>query len=274
MSARRGRRAALVALPFVSACAWSDPDSRPIWNTFEEQVVPTDDALFVATLPLTVPIGVTAIAADTCVAHPVQVLDDAARDAGELWDGERMDFEAEYYTQLASLPLRVAFTPVVFGGAWVLRILFDVPAHAPDLSDAERQAAEEVATRDAAARERVRREARVAAFMEWLQAGAARASVAPELEGWDARLDAALRRALDGDAAERLTLHLGMLRCGMTQIGAYDASVALADPDPVLRFRALEQWPVGVDVPARLRNALRGDPFESIRLLAQQRFRR
>ena len=274
MTSRRRDVIALLALSLSGACAWSDPGNRPIWNAFEGRVVPAEGPWFYATLPVTVPVGFAAILGDTLVAHPLQVVDDAARDAGDLWSAGEMDFESEYYTQLGSLPLRAALTPAVFGGSWFFRSAFDIPPHEAELSEEERRAKEELERREDAARERADRARRLASFQQWLEAGAGRELKAPALREWDARLDEALRRALEGDAADRRALHVGMLRAELTTIGPYDALVALGDPDPVVRFAALERWPAVALIPPPLKAALREDPVESVRILAQQRFER
>ena len=53
----RAPRAAALSLLLATfgGCAWSNPDNRPVWNAFEEGLVPEDDGLFYATLPVTVP---------------------------------------------------------------------------------------------------------------------------------------------------------------------------------------------------------------------------
>ena len=274
MKGRRRNVIAMLAASLSAGCAWSDPGNRPIWNTFEGRVVPAEGPWFYGTLPVTVPVGFAAILGDTLVAHPLQVVDDAARDAGDLWSTDEMDFESEYYTQLGSLPLRAALTPAVFGVSWFFRSVFDIPAHEAELSEEERRSQEEHDRRENAARERAERARRLASFQQWLEAGAVRERKAPSLREWDTRLDEPLRCALKGDAADRRALHVGMLRAELTTIGPYDALVALGDPDPVVRFAALEQWPTVALIPPPLQAALREDPVESVRILARQRFGR
>ena len=138
MTGRRRDVIAMLALSLSAACAWSDPGNRPIWNAFEGRVVPAEGPWFYATLPMTVPVGFAAILGDTLVAHPLQVVDDAARDVGDLWRTSEMDFESEYFTQLGSLPLRAALTPAVFGVSWCFRSAFAVPAHEAEPSEDER----------------------------------------------------------------------------------------------------------------------------------------
>ena len=274
MSDRSSRVASLSALLLLGACAWSNPDNRPVWTAFEQRVVPERGLWFYASLPVTAPVGVGAIVVDTLVAHPLQVVDDAARDAADLWAPARLDFERAYYTQLAGLPVRAAFTPVVFGGSWLGRCVFDLPPHEPDPSEAEQRALQEQERRELERQQRVAREAAVRAMQAWLERGGARDPDAPRLEAWDARLDGALAQALAGDAASRRTLHAGMLRAGVVRLGPYDAAPALSDPDPVVRFAALSAWPSGEAVPHGARRALLADPVESVRLLAAERFGR
>ena len=274
MSARSPRVASLSTLLLLGACAWSNPDNRPVWNAFEQRVVPEQGPWFYASLPATAPLGVGAILVDALVAHPLQVVDDAARDAANLWDPERLDFEQAYYTQLAGLPVRAVFTPIVFGGSWLGRCVFDLPPHEPELSEAEQLELQEQERRAAEQQRREEREAAVAAMRAWMERGAARGAEAPRLDAWDARLDDALALALAGDAAARRTLHAGMLRAGIVQLGPYDAAPALSDPDPVVRFAALSAWPSGEAVPQGARQALLADPVESVRLLAEERLAR
>ncbi|MGC6487844.1 MAG: hypothetical protein ACON4Z_09390 [Planctomycetota bacterium] len=274
MSRAAGRIAAGVALSLLGACAWSNPDNRPVWTAFEQRVVPEPGPWFYVGLPVTAPLGVGAILADTLVAHPLQVLDDAARDAAELWDPARLDFEQAYYTQLAGLPVRAAFTPVAFGGSWLGRCVFDLPPHEPDLSEEEQRALQERERLDVAAQQQAARVAAVEAMRAWLERGSARSAEAPGLEAWDAQLDGALARALGADAAGRRTLHEGMLRAGVVRLGPYDAALSLSDPDPVVRFAALSAWPEAAEVPASAQRALLEDPVESVRLLALRRFGR
>ena len=134
------RRFCLALLPFAAGCAWSNPDSRPVWNTFEHNLVPEDPTAFYASLPLTAPLGLLAIVVDTFVAHPLQVVDDAGNDALDLWRNGNVDYEGAYYTEMAFTVPRAAVTPVVFAFSWLGRSLFDIPPHA---TDEERAAAME-----------------------------------------------------------------------------------------------------------------------------------
>ncbi|MCK5944672.1 MAG: hypothetical protein KAI24_21975, partial [Planctomycetes bacterium] len=140
--------AKLAPLALLASCAWSNPANRPVWNAFEQHLVAEDDGWFYVSLPLTVPVGLGAIVVDTVVAHPIQVLDDAVRDAGELWDTASMNFAEAYYTEMAWLPFRAVLTPVAFVGSWAGRSVFDIPRHEPAPSEAELLAAQQRARQE------------------------------------------------------------------------------------------------------------------------------
>ena len=108
----------------LAGCAFTRRENRPVWNVFEQNLVPEDTGWFVASLPLTVPGGILAIVADTFVAHPIQVADDAWDDAAWLWRDGRPDFEQRYYSEMAFLPVRAAITPVAFLGSFLGRSMF------------------------------------------------------------------------------------------------------------------------------------------------------
>lgn len=118
---------ALALCVLAPGCAWANRDNRPLWNAYEEHVVPEGDVAFYATLPLTIPGGIVAILLDTFVVHPAMVADDAGHDAGHLWDDMR--WREAYYTELASLPLRAVATPLAFVMSFLTRSLFDLPDH-------------------------------------------------------------------------------------------------------------------------------------------------
>ena len=90
------RAGALALLLGLTSCAFANPANRPVWNAFEDNLVPESDGAFWATLPLTVPVGVVAILVDTFIAHPLQVVDDAWDDTVSLWT--ELPFDEEYYT--------------------------------------------------------------------------------------------------------------------------------------------------------------------------------
>jgi hypothetical protein len=66
-----------------------------------------------------------------------------------------------------------------------------------------------------------------------------------------------------------------MLRAGYAKIGSYDGELGLRDADPVVRYMSVLYWPRGAAQPsAELLGALRKDPAESVRLMAERRFGR
>lgn len=253
-------------LVVLSSCAWSNQDNRPVWNAFEESLVPKDEAMFYAALPVTVPLGLGAILTDALVAHPFQVVDDAWGDAGLVWRAETFDFEGAYYTEMAGLPFRAVWTPVAFAGSWLGRSLFDLPEHRPRLSAEEQAERERLWAEERRQRERLQR---FQAMLDWLGEGAERSGAAPAPDVYDDRFAEPLREALTGDAAGRRTLHVGMAMARLPTYGAYDLRVGLRDPDPVVRFAVLKRWRAEWEVDAGLRQALREDPVESVRLQAR-----
>jgi len=260
------RGGALLGLTALAGCAWSNEDNRPVWNAFEGSLVPSSEGLFYAALPVTVPLGLGAIAVDMFIAHPLQVVDDAYDDAAKLWDADGFAFAEAYYTEMARLPIRVVATPVAFGGSFLARVLFDVSAPVSAVDAPEDQAA-------VAQRRAKRAERRRARLLAWLAEDPDGRCVS--IEAWHPSLDEPMRRALAGDARVRLRLHDGMLRAGMTKIGGYDATVGLRDPDPVVRYTCIKLWPRSQpQPPAELVDALRNDPVDSVRLKAVDRFGR
>ena len=255
---------ALLLLP-VTGCAWANRDNRPVWNAFEAHMVPEDDTAFYATLPLTVPGGLVAILLDTFVVHPAQVVDDAAGDAGDLWDDLGPKFEQHYYTHMAALPFRVVGTPVVFVFSFLGRSLFDIDPHGHDhgAETAEGQR---------------RLEQRHARDLEvWLRGLAERRNPwhgEPPPATWSPELRALVAAALSGaDTRGRLDLYQYAWTHAVPR-DVLDPVAGLSDDDPVFRYLLLERWPEGsasVPIPAAVRAALRHDPSLAVRELAARR---
>ena len=265
-----GPVALVVSLALLLAgCAWSNRANRPVWNAFEDHLVPKDTTTFYATLPLTVPAGLACILVDSFVVHPVQVADDAWADAGDLWND--MDWEHRYYSALASLPFRAVGTPIVFVLAFLGRSLFDFPPHG----------SEETATQDDARAAEAEAEAtRERALLERLHSIAQAPPDSPPVRlldldpppRWTDALGAAFDEALArGRALDRLALHSYAQRHELPPWRA-DPARGLRDRDPVVRYVLLERWPADREVPADLREALRDDPDEAVRQLARQRW--
>ena len=264
----------LLATFALTGCAWSNRANRPVWNAFEAQLVPDDTTAFYATLPLTIPGGLLCILTDSFVVHPAQVADDAWEDAGDLWSG--IGWDSGYYTQLAILPLRVVGTPVVFVVMFLARSMFDIPPHGTQpgarTDDAPSGEPEDSDVDDEAAAER--------AFLDAL---AAMAQAQPTfttstLKRLDppARWTEALARGYDdalahGRALDRVQLYRYAQRHKLPPWSA-DPARGLRDPDPVVRYLLLDQWPAGAEVPAEVQAALLADPDEAVRQLALQRW--
>ncbi|HEB53485.1 MAG TPA: hypothetical protein ENI87_09550 [bacterium] len=266
------RSVALAAAASTAACSWSNKANRPVWNAFEQHLVPAHDGAFYATLPLTVPVGLVAIVTDAVIAHPIQVLDDAVGDAGTLWNEDGPDFQSAYYTELAFLPLRVVATPLFFGGSFLGRVLFDIPERM-SAEERERARRQRLARQRAAADERRRRAS------ERFRGQLAAIGDDPERtldvpEQWDPSFAAPLQRALAGSALVRLRVHRSLLARGYVHFGSYDAEVGLRDPDPVVRHAVLAAWPRGVRPSPAALQALRGDPVDAVRELVERRFPR
>lgn len=267
---QRARRAVFltalaVCVTALPSCAWSNQDNRPVWNAFERNLVPDDEALFVAALPLTVPLGLASIVVDAVVAHPIQVVDDSVRDAGSLWDEDDMGFDQAFYTEMACMPFRTVLTPLAFAGSFAGRVLFDLPPHR------EPRPPEEILAEEHARHAQQQEQLRVG-FVTWLENP--RRNGRPAFpEQWHDSFAAPLQSSLAGDARNRRSLHLGMLGARVTVYGDYRAEDGLRDADPVVRYLCVENWPMRGKRPAeKLVEALCADSVESVRLRAQARF--
>jgi hypothetical protein len=247
-----------VLLALLPACAWANRANRPVWNAFEDNLVPASQGAFVATLPLTVPVGLLAILTDTFVAHPIQVVDDAADDTADLWRG--IDLEKRYYTDAGLMPVRAVASPIWFVGSFLGRSMFDI--RSPE--DAAKTQAEFEA----------RRRSRT---LEWLKALAAGGDDAPQYGPPDV-LDDELRAAVAAAAAQATAL--GRIRlyqhaAQYQQLGVQlDWPAALGDASAVVRYRVLEVLPKSVVVPDELWEKLRNDPDEAVRALATRASKR
>lgn len=260
----RGLRvvAMTIAASSLGGCAWSNPDNRPVWNAVEEHLVPKSDGLFYATLPFTVVLGLSAFLVDTFVAHPIQVADDAFWDAGELWSPRRLDYDTNYYTEMAVTPFRAVGTPVVGTLSFVARSLFDIPPRENDPEEADEEAVVESPA------EVERRN-----FLVWLDYVQAHPdewsfqTSAPTAPAPDAELRERFAALMtEGTAAQRLRLHLGMI---LEPFDGYDPTAAMQDPDPVVRFHVLRAHQRRGRIPPALRELGRKDAVASIRELCR-----
>ena len=256
----------ITGLLLLPSCAWANPDNRPIWNSFEQNLVPEQDGWFYATLPLTAPLGLCAVLLDTFVAHPLQILDDAVSDAGDLWDDNDLDFEHAYYTEMAFLPFRAILTPLIFAGSFLGRSFFDIPEHKQPLTDEQRE-------RRQARREANEQQVLRANFTTWLHSimQTPTARYEGDHPNWHASFEQPLQRALAANALTRRALHRQLIANRQINFGSYNAEQALHDPDPVVRFTAVHLWPQSHPIPPSLLQTLKNDPNEATRLEAQRR---
>ncbi len=268
-------RAVSRALPFalvawVCGCAWTNRDNRPVWNAFEEHLVPEGDAAFYASLPLTVPAGFGAIVTDTFVVHPVQVMDDAWCDAADLWDD--LDWQTQYYTELAILPFRGVATPLVLGGSFLARSAFDIAPYG----------------RNASARELPKRAAPAEPSLEerQLEARALLVRVSAredhrllintlrqlEWPPWSPSLDQAWEQAITRGSAEMRRELFDIARRHELPPWRADPVRGLRDSSAVVRYQELRELPAEVTVPPDLSAALLRDPEEAVRDRARTRW--
>jgi hypothetical protein len=253
-------RLAALALLLPAGCAWANRDNRPLWNAFETHAVPEEGTWFVAALPLTVPGGLVAIVLDTLVVHPAQVVDDAAGDAGDVWNG--IEWRERYYSELALLPLRAAATPLVFVGGFLGRSCFDIAPHQPARTPEETRRLAERHDRERASR-----------WLDWLQGLAAGETAEPGREAaptWSAELDAAYAAARqDASATGRLALYETSRRLAPPPWLA-EPWMGLTDPDPAIRYLELTRLEAPGRVPATVRAALRADASALVSELARR----
>ncbi|MFK7739387.1 MAG: hypothetical protein AB8H80_03615 [Planctomycetota bacterium] len=253
-----------------SGCAWSNRINRPVWNAFDEYVVPDSEGWFLAMLPLTVPMGLAAIVADVVVAHPIQVLDDSFGDAMVLWKDDAVDFEHAYFTEMGFLLPRAAFTPVVFLAALASRSIFDIPRRLSEEELLEARKRREELDAEALQQTDEEKEARAQVFIEWLDGGCALDPnypyEPPVPSDWRDEFVAPMERALSADALTRRRLHISMISVKRVRFGGYSFEAGLRDADAVVRFATLDGvLREGIEIPAGWAQRLREDPSESVR---------
>ena len=253
--ATAGRALGLVGLLSLSSCAWTERDNRPVWNAFESSMVPSSEGAFYVTLPLTIPLGLGAILIDTFVAHPLQVVDDAADDSAGLWCD--LDFENHYYTEAGFVPLRAVGTPCVFLGSFLGRSMFVWPS------------AEEEEQRRVSRQARQRQQT-----LDWLERVVKRE---PGGAGWqipdpiDEVMVAAVQAALaNGVALERIDVYRAVSRSSKPEVVDWD--LALADPSAVVRFHVVLFVPAQFEVSTEALRKILDDPDEAVRERARKRW--
>lgn len=109
----------------TSGCAVFNRDNTPALNLVERKLFPEDKTARLAAYPVLIPLSLAAVTLDMVLLHPASQIPKSWKDTREsLWD----DFQWEnmYVTESAALPLRVAATPVIFGGSFLARSTLDI----------------------------------------------------------------------------------------------------------------------------------------------------
>ncbi|MEN6627399.1 MAG: HEAT repeat domain-containing protein [Candidatus Sumerlaeia bacterium] len=117
--------ALIASVMLLQGCAILNRDNTIALNWVEANLVPDSQPARGIAMPFVFTVGVAAVSADAFIIHPATVIDDAAEDTKDcLW--EDFDWDKEYVTECASLPWRAAFTPIMFAGDWLGRSMFDI----------------------------------------------------------------------------------------------------------------------------------------------------
>lgn len=126
----------LLVLALFAGCTTVRDDSRRTADWLDASLTPESNGARMALLPLAIPVGLGALAADTAVVNPVYAVDDAWGDTVELlWTSrEESSLRRALFTPLAALA-----TPFVFGSDWLWRCVV------PTAPRRDRDADEEVA---------------------------------------------------------------------------------------------------------------------------------
>lgn len=237
-----------------------------MWNAFEEHLVPESDAAFYGTLPLTAPAGLVSILTDTFLVHPVQVMPDAWGDTRELW--ENIEWEQQYYTELATLPFRTVGSPIVLVGSFLGRSAFDIAprggrSHAgePRAGPTQEQRQRELERQQESARRLLERASARKEEPRWLNSALRQMQWPP----WNPALDQAWERAVTESAAE---VRMQLFEIGRRQQlppWSADPVRGLRDPSAVVRYQELRDLPHTISVPPGLIAALLSDPDEAVR---------
>lgn len=138
----------ICALPALTGCMLTRPDSGPTFRFVEDHLVPENRTAQYALLPVFIPVGTVAALTDAAIVHPAMILEDTASDTrNALWRG--FDWDTKYMTECAALPWRAAATPLFFSGMWLGRVLFEIPGDVSRLHDADSPEARELREKEA-----------------------------------------------------------------------------------------------------------------------------
>ena len=101
------------------SCSILDPRNRPLMYQVQKHLVPEDRTNRILVAPLTIPACMAAAMIDLAVIRPISVADDAWYDTESvLWNSSGS------WLEYAFLPLRVALTPILWGGDFAARWMF------------------------------------------------------------------------------------------------------------------------------------------------------
>ena len=130
---RLNRVAAACVAAQLAGCAFTNEDNRRTLNYLDAHAAPESVGARWSLSPVALPTALAAGVLDAVVVHPATQLDDAWRDTVDLvWDYEQdSSFRAVLLT-----PLSAAATPLVYGGDWLIRSVFDVEDNLAEVRDA------------------------------------------------------------------------------------------------------------------------------------------
>lgn len=119
----RLRIPAIFLILVFASCAFMKQENRPVTTALDGIIQPKTTATKVALAPLVVPLGFVTLAADVVIVHPLTTIPDDAKDTYEiLWENPSGGIVQQTFLLLPKL----AFTPIVFVGDFLIRSLFDV----------------------------------------------------------------------------------------------------------------------------------------------------
>ncbi|MEC8253354.1 MAG: hypothetical protein VX044_09085 [Planctomycetota bacterium] len=117
------KAAAVVFVAAWSSCAFVRPENRRTLNYLDANLAPQSATARALLSPVALPVGVAAGVADAAVVHPLTQVDGAWQDTLDvLWDYD----QSSAFRQVLLTPLSVLATPLVFGGDWICRAVFDL----------------------------------------------------------------------------------------------------------------------------------------------------
>jgi len=119
--------AVALAVAPLNGCAIFFQRNRPTFNMVEEHVVPKSDGMVLATLPLTVPLGLIALFIDQFVVRPFTIVDDAAEDVYDIF-WKNVNWDDHYLEEVFWSPWYTVGTAIVFPLDLVFRFFFDFEA--------------------------------------------------------------------------------------------------------------------------------------------------